>query len=137
MAYGTLLTDSVQSSSANTPPQFNDGNGTQIGTLCRAWVNFNGVTTATVLASFNVSSVTRLNTGYYQINFTNALVDGNYSVTGMAQDTLAGVSSNCPSVCISSSDLTPKSVSQLKIDIVSAGGAAYMDSPNVCVSIFR
>lgn len=79
MAYGTLLTDAVQSSTANTPPQFNDGNGTQVGTLCRAWVNFNGVTTATIRASFNVSSVTRNGTGSYTVNFTNALSDANYA----------------------------------------------------------
>ena len=79
MPYGTLLTDSVQSSTTNTPPQFNDGNGTQVGTLCRAWVNFNGVTTATIRASFNVSSVTRNGTGDYTVNFTNAMPDANYA----------------------------------------------------------
>lgn len=136
MAYGTLLTDAVQSSTANTPPQFNDGNGTQVGTLCRAWVNFNGSSGA-IIAAFNVSSISRLNTGYYQINFTNALPDANYSLAGMAQDTLSAVSSNCPGVCISSSDLSPKSGSQLKIDVVTAGGGAYIDSPIVSVAIFR
>lgn len=79
MAYGTLAADTIQSSTANTPVQFNDGNGTQVGTLCRAWVNFNGVTTATIRASFNVSSVTRNGTGDYTINFTNAMVDANYT----------------------------------------------------------
>ena len=79
MAYGSGLMDVVQSSTAGTPPQFNDGNSTQIGTLCRAWVNFNGVTTATIRASFNVSSVTRNGTGYYTVNFTTALPDANYA----------------------------------------------------------
>ena len=37
---------------------------------CVAWVSFNGVTTATVNASYNVSSVTRVSTGTYTINFT-------------------------------------------------------------------
>ena len=80
MAYGSVLADVVQGSTANTPPQFNDGNGVQVGTLCRAWVRFNGVTTATINASFNVSSVTRNGTGDYTINFTNALPDANYAV---------------------------------------------------------
>jgi len=80
MAYGTANVDVVQSSTAGTPPQFNDGNGTQTGTLCRAWVNFNGVTTAAIRASFNISSVTRNGTGDYTVNFTTALPDANYSV---------------------------------------------------------
>jgi hypothetical protein len=48
----------------------------------RAWVNFNGVSSVTVRASYNVSSVTRNNTGDYTINFTNALPDANYSWNG-------------------------------------------------------
>jgi len=56
MAYGTLKADVIQSDTAGTPPQFNDGNGTQTGTLCRAWVNFNGTGTVAIRASFNVSS---------------------------------------------------------------------------------
>lgn len=137
MAYGTILADVHQSSTAGTPPVFNDGSGNQVGTLCRAWVNFNGVTTATINASFNVSSVTRLNTGYYQVNFTNNLTDANYALAGSAQDTLAGVSSICPGVCISSSDLSPKSTTQVKIDVVTAGGGAYVDTLSVSVAIFR
>lgn len=46
--------------------------------VAKAWVNFNGVTTATIRASYNVSSVTRNGTGDYSVNFTNALVDANY-----------------------------------------------------------
>jgi len=79
MAYGTGAMDVVQSSTTGTPTQFNDGSGTQIGTLCRAWVNFNGVTTVSIRASFNVSSVTRASAGNYTINFTNALSDINYA----------------------------------------------------------
>jgi hypothetical protein len=137
MAYGSVLTDVVQSSTTGTPPRFNDGSGTQVGTLCRAWVNFNGVTTATINASFNVSSVTRLNTGYYQVNFTNDLTDANYALAGSAQDTVAGVSSTCPGVCISSSDLSPKSTTQVKIDVVTGTGEAYVDTLNISVAIFR
>ena len=80
MAYGNLNVDVVQSSTAGTPTQFNDGNGTQVGTLCRAWVNFNGTSgSVAVKASFNVSSITRNATGDYTCNFTNALPDTNYA----------------------------------------------------------
>jgi hypothetical protein len=89
MAYGSVLTDVVQSSVTGSPPQFNDGAGTQTGTLCRAWVNFNGITTTTIRASFNVSSVTRNSTGDYTVNFTNAMSDANYSAQGTLNDDAA------------------------------------------------
>ena len=98
MPYGSLLADVVQSSVANTPPQFNDTNGVQTGTLCRAWVNFNGTGTVAIRASFNVSSITdNGGTGDYTINFTTAMPDVNYCIplgvgslgTGSATRTLA------------------------------------------------
>lgn len=46
---------------------------------CRAWVNFNGVTTITIRASGNVSSVVRNSTGNYTINFTTPMQDANYA----------------------------------------------------------
>ncbi|ROT44995.1 hypothetical protein [Pusillimonas sp. NJUB218] len=50
---------------------------------CRAWVNFNGTTTPpTIRASGNVSSVTKLTTGRYEIAFTNTMPDANYAVVG-------------------------------------------------------
>lgn len=76
MPYGTLAADTIQSSTSGTPPQFNDGNGTQVGTLCRAWVNFNSA--ATILGSFNVSSVTKISTGQYKVTFTNPMPDANF-----------------------------------------------------------
>lgn len=51
----------------------------------KAWVSFNGVTTVTVFASFNVSSVVRNGSGDYTINFTNAFADTNYAVVGSCE----------------------------------------------------
>lgn len=90
MAYGSVLTDTVQSSTAGTPPQFKDGNSTQIGTLCRAWVNFNGTGTVAIRGSFNVSSITDNGTGLYTVNFTNAMPDANYAVAGAVGQTGSG-----------------------------------------------
>ena len=47
--------------------------------ICKAWVNFNGVTTATIRAAFNTSSITRNSSGNYTMNFTNAMPDANYA----------------------------------------------------------
>ena len=80
MAYGSVLTDIVQSSTAGTPPQFNDGNGTQTGTLCRAWLTYNGSSPGAIRASFNISSVTYNSAGTFTVNFTNAMPDTNYAI---------------------------------------------------------
>jgi hypothetical protein len=87
MSYGTGAMDVVQSSTTGTPTQFQDGSGTQIGTLCRAWVNFNGTNGASpvIRASFNVGSVTYVSTGTYKVNFSTALADANYAPVAMAQ----------------------------------------------------
>jgi len=53
-----------------------------VANTAKAWVNFNG-STATIRASFNVSSVTRNGTGDYTINFTNAFADANYTAAGI------------------------------------------------------
>lgn len=52
---------------------------------CRAWVNFNG-STGSINASGNVSSVTKVSTGTFTINFTTAMPNANYVLTGNATD---------------------------------------------------
>ena len=47
----------------------------------KAWVNFNGQGTVAIRAALNVSSISDFGTGYYGVNFTNALSDANYCVT--------------------------------------------------------
>jgi hypothetical protein len=50
---------------------------------CRAWVNFDGTqSTPAIRASGNVSSITKNGTADYTINFTTAMPDANYSVSG-------------------------------------------------------
>ena len=68
----------LRSNTTNTPVTFADSAGTQVGTLCRAWVS--ATTPTTVTASFNVSSVSIPQTGIMQINFTNAMPDTKYAV---------------------------------------------------------
>lgn len=138
MPYGTLLTDSVQSSTANTPPQFNDGNGAQVGTLCRAWVNFNGTnafspnpSTSAIRAAFNVSSVTKNGTGDYTLNFTNALSDANYSVSGATGSSISATSAAVP---IAIHTLSTGAARLVKT--AGSGGTPY-DAETMTVAIFR
>ena len=70
-------------SSANF--KFNSGYGSVATAYgCRAWVNFKGTGTVAIRASGNVSSITDNGTGDYTVNFTTAMPDANYSVSGNA-----------------------------------------------------
>jgi hypothetical protein len=62
-------------------PVFKNSSGTEIGTLCRAWVNFNGTGTVSIRDDFNVSSITDNGTGDYTVTFTNSMSSVNYAVT--------------------------------------------------------
>jgi hypothetical protein len=48
----------------------------------KAWVNFDGTGTVAIRESFNVSSITDVTTGTYEVNFTNAFSNTNYCVVG-------------------------------------------------------
>ena len=63
--------------------QFNSGYGSVATAYgCRAWVNFNGTGTVAIRGSGNVSSITDNGTGIYTVNFTSAMPDTSYSVSG-------------------------------------------------------
>ena len=60
----------------------------------RAWVNFDGTGTVSIRAAVNVSSITDSGTGNYQVNFTTAMTDNRYAISGILagdSDTGAGV----------------------------------------------
>lgn len=65
--------------------QFGNVVGSAPSYSCRAWVNFNGTGTPAIRGSGNVTSITDHATGDYTVNFTTAMPDVNYSVSGMAQ----------------------------------------------------
>lgn len=79
-ALTAIQLSAVRGTTANTAPVFQDSTGTPVGTLCRAWVNFNGTGTVAIRAAFNVSSVVDYGTGNYGVAFTNPMPDANYSV---------------------------------------------------------
>jgi hypothetical protein len=97
---GTVIADNLQAAStstlvikngvANTPPTIQDSAGTEVGTFCRAWVNFNGTGTVAIRASFNVSSITDNGVGNYTINFTNAMPDANYATGALIGNFASG-----------------------------------------------
>ena len=48
--------------------------------IAKAWVNFNGTSTVAIRDSYNVSSITDDGTGKYDVNFSTAMPDNDYSV---------------------------------------------------------
>ena len=64
---------------------FPDSTSMQTGQqACKAWVNFNGTGTVAIRAAYNVSSITDNGTADYRVNFTTAMPDANYVVSGTA-----------------------------------------------------
>ena len=92
--------------------QFNSGYGSVATAFgCRAWVNFNATGTPSIRASGNVSSITDGGTGRFTINFTNAMPDANYVISGVVSKAgdrdvfvLNGKPNNASSAFISSND---------------------------------
>lgn len=83
MPYGSMLVDSLQSSTSNTAPVIYDGNSREIGRFSRGLVNYSS-SGQTIRSSFNISSVTRNATGDTTQTFTVNFGDANYvfSVAG-------------------------------------------------------
>jgi len=119
----------LQSLASATLPSVQDSAGTEYGRFCRAFVNFNG-DTASIRASFNVSSITIHDEGVYTVNFTTAMPDANYAINVTAKRT----SQNRPLKGSHSS--TAPATGSCRI-IVGTGSFTPQDSDFVNVSVFR
>jgi hypothetical protein len=119
-----------------------DGTNSTSATNCiqgsaKAWVNFNGVSTTSIRASYNVSSVTRNATGVYTVNFTNALADGNFSVALTGNGVYNGSTFQLTS---SGSDFESNNTSTQMTFCVRGNGnssTSLADASVVCATIFR
>lgn len=96
---------------------------------CRAWVNFNGTGTVAIRASGNVSSITDNGTADYTVNFTTAMPDTNYALTGSSGD-----ASNANQMLILGLNLN---YSTSSCRIRTGAGTAYNDNAYVNVLIHR
>jgi hypothetical protein len=146
---GTIVADNIQAAStstlvlkngvANTPPTIQDSGGVEIGTFCRAWVNFNGTSTVAIRGSFNVTSITDNGTGDYTVNFKTAMPDINYSVVSKVSNTDSGTGLI---VAINSNGVgptyttAPTTTATRMLSFARATGT-NTDAPYVCVSVFR
>ena len=90
----------------------------------KAWVNFNGTGTVAIRESFNVSSITDNGTGNYNINFTTAMSDANYSA--VTNDNYVGSINHGTTFSTTSYQVVSRNSSGSEID-----------SANVCSVVFR
>lgn len=116
----TISNGTVSTSSANV-----------IQGSARAWVNFNG-SGGSIYASYNVSSITVISTGDYAVNFTNAMIDSNYSTLMASRDSGPGNGSGANSSIHANSYLT----TSVRVNQYGFAGG-YVDNSMVCVAVFR
>ena len=80
---GTVLASTIKHDVSGAATVFKDGAGTEIGQLCKAWINYTTPTTSSIQASFNHSSITRNGTGDNTLTLTIAMVSAYFCATGM------------------------------------------------------
>ena len=118
-------------SSANF--KFNSGYGSVATAYgCRAWVNFNGTGTVAIRTSGNVSSITDNGTGDYTINFTTAMPDVNYAISGLANRNTTGGYGQY--ICTPYNQAQTSST--FRIAVVAYDGNFY-DCPQVTLMVLR
>jgi hypothetical protein len=127
---GTITATTIQNDTSS-PPTFRN-NSVEIGTLCRAWVNFNGTGTVAIRGSFNVSSITDNGTGNYTVNFTTAISDANYAVTSInaSVDPAGGI------IAVSQSSTVTQTTSAFKLIYQNYAGTVF-DIPYCVATVFR
>ena len=127
---GTHSVTGTQSVGGNL--SFNSGYGSSaVAYGCRAWVNFDGTGTAAIRGSGNVTSITDNGTGDYTVNFTTAMSDANYSVTGaLGGSTILGID-------LTLLGATAPTTDAIRIGTRGTTSGTLIDTTYVDVAIFR
>ncbi len=70
----TLKADTIVASDGTSPVALTKQSAAKV------WINFNGTGTIAIRDDFGASTILDNTTGDYTVNFTNAMVDANYSI---------------------------------------------------------
>ena len=119
---GTIVANTL-----NTDTGLFSTNNAYLG-MAKAWVNYNG-STQTINNSFNVSSVTRVGSGDYTVNFSTAMPNANYVFAATAQNT-SGVGT-----FISQKTSTTPTTTYCEFYVVTTA-VTLVDTPIFCVTFF-
>ena len=120
---GTLPAPDALSTATGSAPSYS----------ARAWVNFNGRGTIAISESGNVSSITDDGVGLYTVNFTTAMPDANYAISGVGQAEASGGILNIYALASAASPLT---TSSFPVATTTHSGTKF-DGSTVCVLVFR
>jgi len=124
----TLQVSTIKSNST-TATVFKNTVGTEIGQICKAWVNFNGTGTISIRDNFNVSSITDSGTGVYTANFSTTMPNNDYASVVSAGNNDKGRYG----MMIDSDD---KTTSGCKIFGFQTGTGSSLDAEEVSLAIF-
>ncbi len=102
---------------------------------CRAWVNFNGTGTVAIRAGGNVSSITDNGTGDYTVNFTTAMPDANYAITGILSRGGTGTDSN--SAITIRNDGSDVVAASFRVRTGNPAQGSFEDKTYIAVSVFE
>jgi len=121
---GTALTDAT-----DLEPQVKtslNATGSAPVYACRAWVNFNGRNTVSIRESGNVSSITDLGTGDFDVNFATNMPDNAYARVASAGESRFHF-------------VTTFSPAQASLEVVVSGtnDGAITDDEAISVAVFR
>ena len=100
-------------------------------------MNFNGTGTVAIRSSYNVSSITDNGNGDYTVNFTTALSDANYAISGVAK--YNGTTTNAWRLLTLYSNAAYSSVvttTSVRVQTMYANGTASEDTEAVMVNVF-
>ncbi len=97
---------------------------------CTAWIVFDATTTApTILGSYNIGSIIKNAVGDFTLNFTNAFINANYSVTFGQRENYAQ-----NGFVTEQHDAPLRTTTQLRIYSIS--GSTLVDFPIISVQVF-
>jgi hypothetical protein len=98
--------------------------------MAKAWINFNGTGTIAIVDSYNVSSITDIDVGINEINFTTAMPDTKYTWLGTCM-----TYSDWYSVIMGFAD--GKSTSTLRVATAdSYGSGGWADLTSIAVVVY-
>jgi|TARA_R100000081_G_scaffold68127_1_gene35569 hypothetical protein len=129
----TLKVATIQDTSGNnssTPEQVAQGRA-------KAWVNFEADGTVAIIDDFNVSSITDGGTAIFTVNFTNALPNANYTMTGSSHTfstDYTGIVVSLSARGGSGNSIDTKTTTACKI--VTAASTTEVDPVNISVLFF-
>ena len=124
----TIKVNNLQTASGgsnSTPEEIQQGRA-------KAWVNFKGTSTVTILDDFNVSTITDHATGQYTVNFSNAMPNANYAFTGI----VSSDGDNGNESIVSKHGSSTVTTSAIRIRVTKTSDAGYTDKYYTNLIIF-